>query len=50
MESDGLPSAAVAARALFECNEGCRLRRDEEKPDRFIANPDEVVPGNTIKP
>jgi cytochrome c len=23
---------------------------DEEKLDRFIANPDEVVPGNSMKP
>ena len=23
---------------------------DEEKLDRFIANPDEVVPGNNMKP
>jgi cytochrome c len=23
---------------------------DEEKLDRFIANPDETVPGNTMKP
>ena len=23
---------------------------DEEKLDRFIANPDEVIPGNNMKP
>ena len=27
-----------------------RVDRGEEKLDRFIANPDEVVPGNSMKP
>ena len=34
----------------FQRNEEAGLVWDEEKLDRFIANPDQVVPGNDMKP
>src|SRR5262245_56752869 len=35
---------------LFQCHEGRGVCMDKEKLDHFIAKPDEVVPGNNMKP
>src|SRR5215831_10138209 len=43
-------SGIAAELQLFKRNERRRLRLDEEKLDKFIAHPDEVVPDNAMRP
>jgi cytochrome c2 len=39
-----------STRTYSSAMKGAEFVWDKEKPDRFIAKPDEVVPGNNMKP
>jgi cytochrome c1 len=47
---EGLPILPRAGAATSSAMKEAGFVWDEEKLDRFIANPDQVVPGDSMKP